>query len=143
MASGVVLPPSVIFGGAIFGGVIFGRAVIGMGWDVPEAGVEHQVQQRGRLLKGAVMALSLVLAICAIVITTAIVYRFIKPAPPPALTPFGVSALPVPVGCAIDYVMAEGDRLIIQIGGGDECRRILIGDLRTGSLIGQFQFPNQ
>jgi len=114
-----------------------------MGLDVPEAGVEHQVQQRGRLLKGAVVALSLVLAVCAIVITTAIVYRFIRPAPAPALTLFGVSALPVPVGCTIDYVMAEGDRLILQIGGSDECRRILIADLRTGDLIGQFQFPNQ
>ena len=114
-----------------------------MGWDVPEAGVEHQVQQRGRLLKGAVVALSLVLAICAIVITTAIVYRFIKPAPPAELAPFGVSALPIPVGCTIDYVMAEGGRLILQIGGSDECRRILIADLRTGNLIGQFQFPNQ
>jgi len=110
---------------------------------VPEAGVEHQLQQRGRALKGAVVALSLVLAICAIVITTAIVYRFIRPAPPAELTPFGVSALPVPVGCTIDYVMAEGDRLVLQIGGSDECRRILIADLRTGNLIGQFQFPNQ
>ena len=72
-----------------------------------------------------------------------IVYRFIKPAPPPILPPFGVSALPIPVGCSVDYVQAEGDRLILQIGGGDECRRILIADLRTGNLIGQFQFPNQ
>jgi hypothetical protein len=114
-----------------------------MGRDVPEAGVEHQVQQRGRLLKGAVVALCLVLALCAIAIATAIVYRFIKPAPPAALEPFGVSALPIPVGCTIDYVMAEGDRLILQIGGSDECRRILIGDMRTGNLVGQFQFPNQ
>ncbi|HET6157914.1 MAG TPA: hypothetical protein VFE34_06190 [Dongiaceae bacterium] len=110
---------------------------------MPEAGVEHQVQQGGRALKGAVVALCAVLAICAIVITTAIVYRMIRPAPPPPLTPFGVSALPVPVGCSIDYVTAEGDRLIVQIGGSDECRRILIGDMRTGNLIGQFQFPNQ
>lgn len=111
--------------------------------DVPEAGAEHQVQQRGRLLKGAVIALSFVLALCAIVITTAIVYRFIKPAPPPALTPFGVSALPIPVGCTVDYVQAEGARLIMQIGGSDECRRILIADMVTGNLIGQFQFPTQ
>jgi hypothetical protein len=110
---------------------------------VPEAGVVHQVQQRGRVLKGAIVALSLVLAICAIVITTAIVYRFIRPAPPAELTPFGVSALPIPVGCTIDYTQAEGDRLILQIGGGDECRRVLIGDMRTGNLVGQFQFPNQ
>jgi hypothetical protein len=40
-------------------------------------------------------------------------------------------------------VTAAGDRLILQVGGGEECRRILVGDLRTGNLIGQFQFPNQ
>jgi hypothetical protein len=114
-----------------------------MGRDVPEAGVEHQVQQRGRLLKGAVVVLCTVLAICAIVISTAIVYRFIRPAPPPELAPFGVSALPLPVGCSVDYVTAEGDRLILEIGGSDECRRILIADMRTGALLGQFQFPNQ
>ena len=95
------------------------------------------------MLKGAVVGLCLVLAICAIVISTAIVYRFIRPAPPQQLAPFGVSALPVPVGCSVDYVMADGDRLILEIGGSDECRRILIADLRTGNLLGQFQFPNQ
>lgn len=105
--------------------------------------MEHQVQQGGRLLKGAVVGLCALLAICAIVITTAIVYRFIRPAPPPELAPFGVSALPVPVGCSVDYVTAEGDRLILQIGGGDDCRRILVTDMRTGALLGQFQFPSQ
>jgi hypothetical protein len=110
---------------------------------VPEAGVEHQVQQQGRLLKGAVVGLCIVLAICAIVITAAIVYRFIKPAPRAELPPFGVSALPIPVGCSVDYVEADGDRLILQIGGSDECRRVIIADLVTGNLIGQFQFPNQ
>lgn len=114
-----------------------------MGRDVPETGVDVQVQQRTRLLKGAVVALSLVLAICAIVITTAIVYRMIKPAPPGPLPPFGMSALPVPVGCTIDYMTADGDRLIVEIGGSEDCRRILVADLRTGTLIGQFQFPNQ
>jgi hypothetical protein len=114
-----------------------------MGRDVPQAGVGDQVQHGSRLLKGAIAGLGIVLAVCAIVITTAIVYRLIKPAPPAALKPFGMSALPVPAGCTIDYVTAAGDRLILQVGGGEECRRILVGDLRTGNLIGQFQFPNQ
>jgi hypothetical protein len=105
--------------------------------------VEHQVQQQGRVLKGAVVGLCAVLAFCAIVITTAIVYRFIEPAPPPELAPFGVSAVPVPVGCSLDYVAAEGDRLVLQIGGSDECRRVVITDMRTGALLGQFQFPHQ
>ncbi|WP_162917173.1 hypothetical protein [Dongia deserti] len=110
---------------------------------MPAYGVEHPVQQGSRLLKGAVAGLCAVLAICAIVITTAIAYRFIRPAPPPQLAPFGVSALPLPVGCSIHYVTAEGDRLILEIGGGEECRRILVTDMRTGALLGQFQFPPQ
>lgn len=110
---------------------------------MPESGVDRQVQQPARLLKGAVVGLCVVLASCAIVISAAIVYRMMRPAPPAPLPPFGVSALPVPVGCTVDYMQAEGDRLILQIGGGDQCRRILVGDLRTGALIGQFQFPNQ
>ncbi|MEZ5830517.1 MAG: hypothetical protein R3D05_05015 [Dongiaceae bacterium] len=105
--------------------------------------MEHQVQQRGRLLKSAVAGLCAVLAICAIAIATAIVYRLVKPAPGVPLTPFGVSALPIPVGCSIDYVVAEGGRLIVEVGGSEDCRRILIADLSTGALIGQFQFPNQ
>ncbi len=95
------------------------------------------------MLKGAVVGLCAVLAICAIVTTTAIVYRFIRPAPPPELAPFGVAAMPVPVGCQVDYVTAEGDRLILQIGGSDECRRVLITDMRTGALLGQVHFPSQ
>lgn len=105
--------------------------------------MEHQVQQGSRLLKGAVVGLCAVLAICAIAITAVIAYRFVEPPSPRALPPFGVSALPVPVGCVIDYVMAEGDRLILQIGGSDECRRILVTDLTTGTLLGQYQFPSQ
>lgn len=114
-----------------------------MGRYVPEAGVEDQVQQRTRLLKAVVVGFSVVLAICAVAITATIVYRFIKPPPPPGLAPFGVSALPVPVGCSIDYVLAEGDRLILQVGGSAECRRVLVADMRTGNLIGQFQFPRE
>jgi len=114
-----------------------------MGRDVPEAGVGVQVQHGSRLLKGTVVGLGLVLALCAIVITTAIVYRLIKPTPPPILKSFGMSALPVPVGCTIDYVTAASDRLILQIGGSEECRRILVTDLTTGTLLGQYQFPSQ
>ena len=112
-----------------------------MGWNVPEAGVADQLQQHNRTLKSAVAGLCVVLALCAIAITATIVYRFIVPPPAADLSPFGVSALPLPVGCIIDYVHAEGDRLILQIGGTDECRRVLVSDLRSGALLGQYQFP--
>ena len=57
-----------------------------MGRDVPEAGVEHQVQQGSRLLKGAMVGLCAVLAICTIGLVNALVwygrlhYRLLKPA---------------------------------------------------------------
>ena len=112
-----------------------------MDWNVPEAGVADQLQQRNRTLKAAVAGLCVVLALCAVAISGTIVYRFINPPPAERLQPFGVSALPLPVGCVIDYMQAEGDRLILQIGGADECRRVLVSDLRSGALLGQYQFP--
>ena len=112
-----------------------------MGRKVPEAGVEDQLQQRNRTLKATLIGMSAVLALCAIAITATIIYRFITPPPPTKPAPFGVSALPLPAGCAIDYVLAEGDRMILQVGGAEGCRRILVTDLRTGDLLGQFQFP--
>lgn len=102
-----------------------------------------QLPQRLRLLKAVVVGLAFVLALCAIIITASIVYRVVNPAQPPAPAGFGVSPLPLPPGCSVDYAQAEGDRLILQIGGNDTCRRVLVADLRTGALIGQFQFPNE
>lgn len=103
----------------------------------------NQVARGTRLLKAVVVGLAIVLALCGIVITASIVYRVVNPAQPPAPAGFGVSPLPLPPGCTVDYAQAEGDRLILQIGGNDTCRRVLIADLRTGALIGQFQFPNE
>lgn len=95
-----------------------------------------------RGLKAVVIGLAVVLALCGIVITVAIVFRLLNPAVPPVAAGFGVSPLPLPPGCRVDYVMAEGDRLILQIGGNDNtCRRVLVADMRTGALIGQFHFP--
>jgi hypothetical protein len=103
----------------------------------------HDLNRGTRLLKAVVVGLACVLALCGIIITVAIVYRVVNPALPPAPAGFGISPLPLPPGCTVDYVQAEGDRLILQIGGNDSCRRVLVTDLRSGALIGQFQFPNE
>lgn len=89
-----------------------------------------------------VIGLGVLLAICAAIVLGTIVYRLFN-MPAPQAADFGVSPLPLPPGCTVDYVQAEGDRLILQIGGPDECRRVLVADLKTGALIGQFHFPNE
>lgn len=90
--------------------------------------VSDPVQQPGQGLKAVVIGLGVLLAICAAIVLGTIVYRLFNAETPPAATGFGISQLPVPAGCSIDQMTAEGDRLILQIGGSDACRRVLITD---------------
>lgn len=49
-------------------------------------------------------------------------------------------SLPVPVACAVAQMTTSGDRLILSLSGdGADCRRILIADMVSGKLIGQFE----
>lgn len=105
--------------------------------------VSDPVQQPGQGLKAVVIGLGVLLAICAAIVVGTIVYRLFNAETSPAAAGFGISQLPVPAGCSIDQMTAEGDRLILRIGGSDACRRVLITDLRTGALIGEFHFSNQ
>ncbi len=111
--------------------------------------VSDPVQQPGQGLKAVVIGLGVLLAICAAIVIGTIVYRlFHYEAEPAAASPAAVSdapdgfvaSLPVPAGCAIESVTAEGNRLIVQVGGNEACRRVLIADMKTGKLIGRFQF---
>ncbi len=101
--------------------------------------VSDPVQQPGQGLKAVVIGLGVLLAICAAIVVGTIIYRLFN-ADSPATAGFGIAQLPVPAGCSIDQMTAEGDRLILRIGGSDACRRVLITDLKTGALIGQFHF---
>lgn len=56
---------------------------------------------------------------------------------------FDPARLPLAPGCTLGSVTAEGDRLIIAIGGRDDCRRIVIADMADGRVIGEFLFPPQ
>lgn len=94
--------------------------------------------------------MGVLLAICAAIVVSTIVYRLFnyEAAPAEAAAPAATSgatdgfiaSLPVPAGCAIESVTAEGNRLVVQVGGNEACRRVLVADLKTGKLIGQFQF---
>ena len=61
---------------------------------------------------------------------------------PPSWGAIPLAALPVPDGCRVEQMTAEGDRLVLSIGGRDDCRRVLIADMKTGKLIGQFDLKD-
>ncbi len=95
-------------------------------------------------LKAGVIGLGVLMAICAVIVVGTILYRLFNPPESTAATAgFGITQLPVPPGCTIDQMTAEGDRLILRIGGSDACRRVLVTDLRSGALIGQFHFSSE
>ena len=54
------------------------------------------------------------------------------------------ATLPVPAGCSVATMATSGDRLLLSLGGsGPDCRGILIADMATGKLIGQFKFSDK
>ncbi len=56
---------------------------------------------------------------------------------------FGLSNIPLPKECQIASTSVSGDRLVIVTSGpADICRLILVTDLKSGRLIGQFAFHN-
>lgn len=93
-------------------------------------------------LKSMVIAMALLLVICAVILVGVGISR---------LSDSGVSgekafdpvSLPLPAGCEIGDVTAEGQRLIVEIGGAEHCRRIVIADMESGKVTGEFAFPPQ
>jgi hypothetical protein len=110
---------------------------------VADGTVGDPVQQPGQGLKAVVIGLGVLLAICAAIVVGTIVYRLFNAESSATAAGFGIAQLPVPPGCSIDQMTAEGDRLILRIGGSDACRRVLVTDLKTGALIGQFHFSSE
>ncbi|TXH36738.1 MAG: hypothetical protein E6Q98_09760 [Rhodospirillaceae bacterium] len=114
-----------------------------------------------RLLKGLVIGLGVLLGVAALVVVFAVLWKLSdrsKPAPAPAVTApaastapaaaatdslpaFGTADLALPVGCAVESATASGDRLVLLVGGTDDCRRVVIADLRSGKKLGEFRFP--
>lgn len=52
---------------------------------------------------------------------------------------FGEIDLPIPLGCDVDYVQLEGDRLLIALNGLDDqpCKQIIIMDTMDGRVVGR------
>ncbi len=106
---------------------------------------EEAVQRHARVLKVMLWGMGLLIAAAAVVVAAIIVKAVQRPEASAI-----VAGLPIPAGCAIAQMTTSGDRLVLALGtmggdagGGPECRRILIADLTTGRLIGQFDYANK
>ncbi|MDY0883355.1 DUF6476 family protein [Dongia soli] len=116
-----------------------------------------QLPRQLRLLKGLVIGLGILLGVAAIVVVFAAIWKFSEQQKPVAATTpntpatsasatdslpaFGTAQLALPVGCEVESATASGDRLVLLVGGPDECRRVVIADLKSGKKLGEFQFP--
>ena len=97
-----------------------------------------------------IMGVLIVAGVALIVVTLA---KRMAPEPPataaaPARTPdrqqaFGEIAARLPPGYAPVEMIAEGDRLMVRLAAEGEDSRILVIDLRTGSLLGTVVLERQ
>jgi hypothetical protein len=100
---------------------------------------EEAVQRHARVLKAMIWGMGVLMAAAAVVVVAMIVKAVNRPEMGEI-----VAGLPVPAGCNVAEMTTSGDRLIVSLGGGGpECRGILIADMRTGKLIGQFKLSGQ
>ena len=100
---------------------------------------DEAVQRHARVLKAMIWGMGVLLAAAAIVVVAIVVQAINKPEMAEM-----IASLPVPAGCLVEQMTTSGDRLVLSIGGaGADCRRILIADMTTGKLIGQFQLSGQ
>ena len=93
--------------------------------------LNREVPREVRFLKALVIFFALILVAAAVFLVYVGFSRMGKAG-------FDIATLPVPDGCRVEQMTAEGDRLVLSIGGRDDCRRVLIADMKTGKLIGQF-----
>lgn len=100
------------------------------------SGVDKEVPREMRFLKGLVIFFALILVAAAGFLIVVGVGRMEKPG-------FDIAHLPIPKGCEIEQMTTSDDKLIFSLAPGlsgnpDDCRRVLIADMTTGKLIGQF-----
>lgn len=93
--------------------------------------VSREVPRQMLVLKTLVIGFAILLLVAAVILIGFGANRIGKAG-------FDLATLAVPDGCRVEEMAAEGDRLILSIGGRDDCRRVLIADMKSGKLIGQF-----
>lgn len=85
-------------------------------------------------LKSMVIGMAGLLILCALILVGVGVSRM-------GPRGFDPVSLKLPAGCALGEITAAGDRLVIEIGGRDDCRRVIIADMESGKVTGEFAFP--
>jgi hypothetical protein len=115
-----------------------------------------QLARRMRVLKWVVSILGVLLVLAMITTVAGVIYKARHNAaaggavtggqganaPGQVSGGFGNAGLPIPAACQVASANASGDRLIIITSGpADQCRLILVADLKSGRLIGQFTYP--
>ncbi|HVI87096.1 MAG TPA: hypothetical protein VM659_02285 [Dongiaceae bacterium] len=116
-----------------------------------------QLARRMRVLKWVVSVLGILLVLAMITTVAGVIYKArhnaaaggtagngqgATAAAGQAGGGFGTASLPIPPACQISSATASGDRLIIVTSGpADQCRLILVADLKSGRLVGQFTYP--
>jgi len=102
--------------------------------------VSREVPRQMLVLKTLVIGFAILLIVAAVILIAFGANRL-------GGTGFDLAKLPIPAGCRVEQMTAEGDRLIFSIGGpglgdGDDCRRVLIADMKSGQVIGQFDLTS-
>lgn len=85
-------------------------------------------------LKSMVIAMAGLLILCALILVGVGISRM-------GGQGFDPVSLKLPAGCTLGSVTAAGDRLVIEVAGRDDCRRLLIADMESGRVTGEFVFP--
>lgn len=95
--------------------------------------VSREVPRQMLVLKTLVIGFAILLIVAAIILIAFGANRL------GGTAGFDAATLTLPAGCRVEQMTSAGDRLILSIGGRDDCRRVLIADMKSGKLIGQFE----
>ena len=92
-----------------------------------------------RPLLALVIIMGVLIVVGLVVVVVTIVNRMSGERPvvasvaPPS---FGMVDLPMPAGCQVMETTTSDERLILRLGSGDRCNKLLIVDLTSGKLLG-------
>ena len=93
-----------------------------------------------RALKALVIVMGLLIVVGVVAVAATIAYRLGRLAEAPAVAgPGGFAAveLAIPEGCRAVEAAPAGERLVLRLGDGRQCNRILIVDMNSGALLGR------
>ena len=91
-------------------------------------------------LKALVIVMGLLIVVGVVAVAATIAYRLGRLAEAPAVARAGGFAaveLAIPEGCRAVEAAPAGERLVLRLGDGRQCNRILIVDMNSGALLGR------